>query len=474
MVAQVADGFAGQFTFDFLPHLPVIVQRHEGPLTSDAGLLPVRQFDERWGYTQRLAACLDDPRVGPDHSVLEMLRQRVYGVLADYEDCNDHDDLRDDPVFKLVAGRPPGGDPLASQPTLCRFENAILIPTLYKLLDFLTETGIERLKEKHGGTLPPRLTLDLDATDDPAHGDQQLVLFHGYYGQHQYFPLVISEPTTRHVLLVWLRHGSAHAALGADDDLLRVVAALRRHRPDIVIHVRGDAAYGVPWMYKACEDNGLSYTFGFSTNARLKAITRPLMDQAVARYAATKQKQRLFATFLYQAEGWDRERTVVAKAECHAAGTNLRFVITDEPVVFGDEPPAAAAERVYDAYIERGESEHRMDELKNGLHAGRLSCHRFMANFWRLILHAAAYNLLNGLRDHERVPAELRAAQPQTWRSRVIKVAATVVQSTRRIVIRLAGQWPHWDLYQAVARSASARTLLIPLPPAVPLPAPSQ
>jgi hypothetical protein len=372
-------------------------------------------------------------------------------------------------VFKLLAGRPPDGGPLASQPTLCRFENAVLVPTLHRLLDFLTETGVERLKEKHGGSLPPRLTLDLDATDDPAHGGQQLALFHGYYGQHQYLPLVISEPTTRHVLLVWLRHGSSHAALGADDDLLRVVAALRRHRPDIRIHVRGDAAYGVPSMYKACEENGLSYTFGFSANPRLKAIARPLLDGAAARYAATKQKQRLFMAFLYRADGWDCERVVVAKAECQAAGTNLRFVATDEPVVFGDEPTAAAAERVYDDYIGRGESEHRMDELKNGLHAGRLSCHRFVANFFRLILHAAAYNLLNGLRDHDDVPAELRAAQPQTWRSRVIKVAACVVRTTRRVVIRLAGQWPHWDLYQAVARSVAARTLA-PLP----LPTPSQ
>ena len=166
-----------------------------------------------------------------------MLRQRVYGILAGYEDCNDHDTLRDEPVFKLVAGGvPPDGDPLASQPTLSRFENALLIPALHRLLGFLLDTGIERLKEGHGGSLPAEVTPDLDATDDPAHGQQQLVLFHGYYGRHQYFPLVISEPTTRHAFVVWLRHGTAHAALGADDELLRVVGrALRAgaaRRPD--------------------------------------------------------------------------------------------------------------------------------------------------------------------------------------------------------------------------------------------------
>lgn len=482
MVAQSAVG-AGELpaglpdllSFDFLPHREVVVQRHDGQMTSDAGLLPVRQFDEQCRYTERLAACIGDTRLDPAHPVLQMVRQRLYGVVADYEDCNDHDDLRDDPVFKLVAGRLPGDGPLASQPTLCRFENAVSIPALHALTDFLVATGVERLKGRHGGRLPARVTLDLDATDDPAHGNQQLALFHGYYAQHQYFPLVISEPTTRHVFSAWLRHGTAHAALGAEDDLLRVVAALRKERPDIRIHVRGDAAFGIPKMYAVCEDNGLSYTFGLSTNARLKATAEPLLDRAVSQYAATgqrREKQRLFMAFLYRADGWDYDRVVVAKAECHAGGTNLRFVVTDEPVFFSDEAPAAGAERAYDEYVRRGESEHRMDELKNGLRAGRLSCHRFAANFWRLVLHTAAYNLLNAVRDHPAVPRELQAAQPQTWRSRLVKVAAVVVQTTRRVTIRLAAQWPHWDLYQAVARSLPARALT-PSPAPLPAPAPS-
>ena len=461
MVAQAVE----QFSFDFLPQTDLVVQRHEGQITSDAGLIPVRQFDDRWRYTERMAACLDgcDGRTTCEHPTLQMLRQRLYGILADYEDCNDHDDLRDDPVFKLVAGKLPGDAPLASQPTLCRFENALLIPALHKLLDFLVATGVERLKEKNGGTLPAEVVLDLDATDDPTHGHQQLSLFHGYYDQHQYLPLVISEPTTRHVFLVWLRPGAVHAALGADDDLVRVVNALRAARPDVKIHVRGDAGFGVPWMYDVCENNGISYTFGLSANPRLKALAQPLLDRAVALYQQTGQKQRLFMTFRYRAESWDRDRAVVAKAECHAAGTNLRFVVTSEPT--GEQQ----AQQRYDDYVQRGESEQRMDELKNGLRAGRLSCHRFLPNFWRLLLHAAAYNLLNALRDHDDVPQELRVAQPQTWRSRVIKAAAVVVQTTRRVVLRLADQWPHWDLYRAVARRALARRALS----AAPIPGPS-
>lgn len=453
---------AVQLGFDFLPQTDLVVQRHEGQLTSDAGLIPVRQFDQRWRYTERMAACLEgcDARSDPGHTVLQMLRQRLYGILADYEDCNDHDGLRDDPVFKLVAGRLPDDAPLASQPTLCRFENSLLIPALQKLVDFTIATGVERLKEKHGGTLPDEVVLDLDATDDPAHGRQQLSLFHGYYDQHQYFPLVISEPTTRHVFLAWLRPGAVHAALGADDDLVRVVNALRAARPDVKIHARGDAAFGVPWMYQVCEDNGLSYTFGLSANPRLKALAQPLLDEAAARHERTGQKQRLFTAFSYRAESWGRDRTVVAKAECHAAGTNLRFVVTSEPTTGQQQ----AGQR-YDDYVRRGESEHRMDELKNGLRAGRLSCHRFLPNFWRLLLHAAAYNLLSALRDNEDLPQELRAAQPQTWRSRVIKAAAVVVQSTRRVVLRLAAQWPHWDNYLAVSRRALSLS-------AAPVPAP--
>lgn len=213
---------------------------------------------------------------------------------------------------------------------------------LQKLIDFTLSTGIERLKEKHGGSLPASITLDLDATDDPTHGNQQLTLFHGYYGQCQYFPLIISEAATRPVFVAWLRPGAVHASLGADDDLMRVVNALRKERPDIAIHVRGDAGFGLP----------------------------------------------------------------------------------------------------------------RMDELKNGPHLDRLSGHRFMANFFRLLLHAAAYHLLNAARGHPELPELLRAGQPCTWRTHLIKVAAEVVQTTRRVIVRLAAQWPWWPIYQAAARRA--------------------
>src|SRR6266496_4536887 len=246
-----------------------------------------------------------------------MLRQRVYGILAGYEDCNDHDTLRDDPVFKLVAGRRPEDDALASQPTLSRFENLATPAVLQKLIDFNIQTGIERLKQKHGGKLPASITLDLDATDDPTHGHQQLTLFHGYFGQYQYFPMIISEPTTKHVFLAWLRPGTVHSSLGADDDLVRVVNTLRKQRPDIQVHVRADAGFGNPRMYEVCEQTGLTYTFGFSANARLQKLTEDLMRRAVEQFGKTKEKARLFECFQYQCDTWPHPRTVIAKAECH-------------------------------------------------------------------------------------------------------------------------------------------------------------
>ncbi len=447
MPAQTAE----QLSFDFLPHLPLVVQRDAGQISSDAGLLPLRQFDQRWDYTARMVQCLHDPKPSRQHSLLSMLRQRLFGILAGYEDCNDHDTLRDDPVFKLVAGRLPEDDPLASQPTLSRFENLATPQVLQELIDFLIATGIERLKLKHGGTLPASLTLDLDATDDPTHGQQQLTLFHGYYGQYQYFPLIISEPTSKHVFVAWLRPGTMHAAHAADDDLMRVVNALRKEKPDIQIHVRGDAGFGMPWMYEVCENNGLSYTFGFSANARLKKLTQDLMQRAVAQHQRTKEKARLFECFQYQCDSWPHPRTVVAKAECHDGGTNLRFVVTNLPDILTEED----GRRIYDDYVQRGESEQRMDELKNGLKMDRLSCHRFMANFFRLILHTAAMNLLNAVRDDPGLPEVLRVGQPCTWRLLLIKVAAHIVQTTRRIVVKLAGQWPWWPMYQAVAKRSA-------------------
>ena len=249
---------------------------------------------------------------------------------------------------------------------------------------------------------------------------------------------------------------------------MRIVNALRKERPDIVIHIRGDSAFGVPWMYEVCEKNDLLYTFGFSSNPRLKRLTEGLLESASRQHEQTRTKARLFECFNYKCDSWAHPRTVIAKAECHDGGTNRRFIVTNlasacpldrtaaDPVEPSPIVTAAQGEATYDHYIERGESEHRMDELKNGLHMDRLSCHRFMANFFRLIVHVAAMNLLGAFRQSEQLPPVLQVGQPCTWQLMLIKVAAIVIQTGRRIVVKVAANWPWWPLYMASAARANS------------------
>jgi Transposase DDE domain group 1 len=466
-----------QLAFDFLPARPVEIEVSPAPLTSDAGLLPVRQFDDRIRLTEQFAAALHDPRdpALTRQSLLSMVRQRVYGILADYEDQNDHDTLRTDPVFKLLADRLPEDLDLASQPTLSRFENAVSIADLWRLRDVLVDLFLQSFDAP-----PHRLTLDLDAFDDPAHGQQQLILFHGYYEQYQYLPIVITCAENDLVLLVGLRHGTCHASLGADDDLHYLVGRLRAAWPDVHIHVRGDSGFGVPRMYAVCRELRLSYSFGIGMNATLRALSEPLLAEAVAAYERTGQPQRAFLALDYQAESWPALQPVVIKVEAHAQGTNRRAVVTDR------RGWSVLPQAVYDEYAMRGESENRNKELKSELAAGRLSDHRFLANFFRLYLHATALNLLVRLRQAvvqapptpeelglpAEVPAEAldepgrkrffnarRERDPLgqgfacTWRTRLIKVAAEVITRARRVVVRLSGSWPHLDHFLQVSRA---------------------
>ncbi len=460
-----------QRTLDFPSDRPLVIEPSTALLSSDAGLLPIRQLDEHLGLTRQFADALDDPRDPNriEHTVRDMVRARVYGILAAYEDQNDHDALRHDPVFKLVAGRAPDGPDLASQPTLSRFENAITIASLKRLRDVLIDQFIASFERP-----PTFLTFDLDAVDDPTHGQQQLSLFHGYFDQYQYFPAFITSADTDQVVVLSLRPGAVHAALGADDDLEHLVVRLRRAWPDVRIHARGDAGYGVPWMYAACERLGIDYTFGLAGNAVLKRESDELLAQAVAAFAATGQPQRLFAGREYRAGSWPAPRWVVVKAEANAQGTNRRFVVTNRPGA------RVLPEAAYDEYAMRGESENRNKELKCDLAIDRTSDHRFLANFFRLYLHALALNLVVRLRravacppppEPAETPAEtltgdarrryfrrrrqhdpLGEGQPCTWRTLLIKVAAEVRVSSRRILVRLSRSWPYLDWYERVCR----------------------
>ena len=225
---------------------PVVIEPSQTELTSDAGLLPIRQFDEAIGLTEQFADALKDLRYQPSvvHGVQEMVRMRIYGILADYPDQNDHDVLRSDAVFKLIAGRSPNGEDLASQPTLSRFENAIDVKSLRRLADVFIDQFIASFDKP-----PTQITLDIDPFDDPTHGQQQLTFFHGYYGQYQYLPRVITCAENDLVVMLCLLFGRAHPALGADDDLTYLVGRLRDAFPDVRIVLRADSGFGVPKMY---------------------------------------------------------------------------------------------------------------------------------------------------------------------------------------------------------------------------------
>jgi hypothetical protein len=463
---------AWQLSFGFFGSLPIIVRPSATQVSSDAGLLLFRELDQRLGMTRQFAEALTDRRhVGyVDHSFLEMTRMRVYGILADYADQNDHDVLRSDPIFKLLCNRSIKADDLASQPTLSRFENAIGVRSFFRLRDMLLDQFIASFD------VPPRqLTLDIDPFDDPTYGQQQLTFFHGYYEQYQYLPRVITCAENDLVLTVCLLHGTAHAALGAQDDLQYVLRRLREVWPDVHIHLRGDSGLGTPAMYDACEQLDIQYTIGIGMNARLKKYSDSLLKQAVSQWETTGQPQRLFTAFWYRADSWPAQRWVVVKCEANAQGTNRRAVVTNR--AGATVLPGAA----YDGYADRGESENRNKELKGGLLADRLSDHRYFANLFRLYLHTTAYNLLVHMRrkvadpppqpTSEEVPVEafagrqrrgwhnrrrqrdpLGEGQPCTWRTRLIKVAARVRQSTRRVVIELSSSWPYLIHFQEVAR----------------------
>ena len=455
---------------------PVVVEPSEASLSSDAGLLPIRQFDETLGLTEQFAAALTDLRYQPSvtHSLLEMVRMRIYGILADYPDQNDHDVLRSDPVFKLLSGRSLDGDDLASQPTLSRFENAIDVKSLRRLQDVFIDQFIASYPQP-----PALITLDIDPFDDPTHGAQQLTFFHGFYGQHQYLARAITCAENDLVVMACLLFGTAAAALGAEDDLSYLVRRLRAAFPDVRIVLRADSGLSAPSIYTVCERLQIEYSIGFGMNPTLVRGSNELFFQCVEQFKQTGQPQRKFCAFWYRSGSWPAQRWVIVKCEANAQGTNRRAVVTNRPGAL------VLPEAAYDAYADRGESENRNKELKCGLQADRLSDHRFMANLFRLYLHVAAHNLLVRLRHlvadpptepkSSEVPAEALAGygrrqhhnrrrerdplgegHPCTWQTRLIKVAARVTERARRVLVELSGSWPYLQHYRRVSERVLA------------------
>ena len=420
---------------------PLTVDFQGGRLTSDGGWTWVAEADAALGLSEMLAASIPDHRRRRGrHTLQELLQQRIYQIAAGYADQNDADALRSDPLLKLVCGRRPEGESdLASQPTCSRFENACTTRDCYRLAEALGESYL-RERERDGP--PTHIVLDLDGTDDPTHGTQEGSAYHGYFRQHMYHPLLVFDGTTGQLITAILRPGTAHAGHAALAILKRIVARLRARWPEVTIEIRADAGFAKPQIYAFCEDEGIAYTIGLVTNARLSALAEPLA--AAASTASAQQdgaKVRLLGETVYQAGTWDHPRRVISKAEVLAKGLNTRFVVTSRT----DDP-----ETLYAWYTTRGESENWIKDLKLACFADRLSCHRFLANQVRLLLHAAAYTLLDAIRRWL-VAAGSERVTLETLRLRLIKIGGRVRHLASHVHLRLASSHPGEPLWHLLA-----------------------
>lgn len=417
-------------TFSPLATKPIVVTADGGALTSDAGALLLEQVDRYLGLTQALAQCLPERRTSTrvHHSVLALVRQRIYQICLGYEDANDANWLRLDPALKLALGKAPSAPHLASQPTLSRLEQTVGWRECWKLSEALVACFVQQ----HQAGPPTRLVVDVDATDDPTHGQQELAFYHGFYETHCYLPLLVFAQVEgqgeQHLLAAVLRPGNAHAGKRAMAILRQVVTRLRQAFPQCQLELRADSGLALPEVYDGCEALGLPYTISLPKNERLLRLAAPWLKDAQAVYEETGETARRYGEMRYAAESWPVARRVLVKAEVMAQGANPRFVLTNRT----DLDP----EDHYRFYCQRGDPENRIKELKEGLHMDRLSCHRFWANQFRLLLHAAAYVLFQALR-RALAGTELAKAQVSTLRLRLLKVGARVRESVRRVWVQL-------------------------------------
>jgi hypothetical protein len=421
----------------------VVADFRGGRLTTDAGALLLREVERRIGLFDALDDAIPDPR-DPAHIVHDqrsLLAQRVTAIALGYEDLNDHTALRTDPALQLAAGRlPEAGAPLASPPTLCRLENRIDREALVRIAGALVDQFVAAHPEP-----PEHLTLDFDATDDPTHGHQERRFFHGYYDHHCYLPLYVF--CGDELLVAYLRPSDIDAARHARAVLKLLVGRLRAAWPGVKITIRADSGFCRWRLMRRCDHNGIGYVLGLARNPALERLARDWTERAERQFRRTGQPQRLFGSFAYAASTWDRSRRVIVKAEHNACGANPRFLVANVP----GEPQG-----LYDdVYRQRGEMENRIKEQQLGLFADRTSCHRFLANQFRLLLSSAAHVLVQALRRTALEGTELARAQVGTIRLKLFKVAARVVVSARRVVFHLASSCP----YQATLRAVHERVM---------------
>jgi hypothetical protein len=453
-----------------------------GQVTSDAGGLLLREVEAKFGFIEQFARCFHDYRDPElvEHPLPELLRQRIFGLCLGYEDLNDHDRLRFDPLLAVLVGKedPLGADrtrprdrgkALAGKSTLNRLE---LTPvrangtSRYKKivahLDAMQSFFVDAFVQQY--FLPPQeIVLDVDATDNPLHGHQLGRFFHGYYDAYCYLPLYIF--CGDHPLLALLRPSNIDTAVGLLKHLARIVAHLRRYWPDVRILVRGDSGFCREHLMRWCEANGVDFVFGLAKNQRLRRILGKELHEAQEQFARTGEPARVDKDFTYQThKSWSRARRVVGKAEYLAKGENPRFVVSSLTA------EAVPAQRLYErAYCGRGDMENRIKEQQLFLFAYRTSCATMRANQIRLALSAVAYLVLRALRQFGLAQTELAQAQCDTIRLKLLKIGAVVRVSVRRVYVSLSESYPFRAAFERVYHSL--RRLLVPA--WAPLPAPT-
>jgi hypothetical protein len=439
---------------------PIVAKFDQPHGSSDGGAILLKAADERLRLTERLAASLRDDRQPGKiaHDSLEMFRQRIFAIACGYPDCNDAGRLADDPIHKMLAGRDPIEDePLASQSTLSRFENSVNRKDLFRLGETLTKIVIERHRRRLRGKAK-LITIELDPTDDPTHGQQHFSFFNGHYDTWCYLPvagfLKFNDEPDQHLFAYVLRPGNAPATLGALGILRRLLEQLIEAFPRARLMVRLDGGFASPAIFEFLEAAGVDYVIAMAGNAVLDRHAERLMKRARRMSAKSGQTEHVYGKCQYKAGSWTRKRRVVIKAEVvrlegRDPKDNPRFVVTN----LSDDP-----QTLYETvYCQRGDVENRIKELHHGLEIDRTSCTRFWANQLRVLMTAAAYVLMQELRGRA-LGTSCERSQVSTLRERLIKLGVWVERSVRRIVLHLPTSFPYLSEWNHLARALGARS----------------
>jgi DDE family transposase len=440
------------FGFEMSGRREIVARFDGGTISSDGGAFLLRQTDKLLNLIPRFGQCFLDGRNQSlvEHSVAEMLSQRVYGLALGYEDLNDHEQLRKDPVFGILAGKEDLNEPLAGKSTLNRMELGTGINDRYKKITFWKE-GVDELLVnvfiESYDEAPAEIVLDMDTTDLPLHGRQEGRFFHGYYDNYCYLPLYVF--CGDHVLCARMREANHDAAYGCLQEIQRIVKQVRMAWPEVKIVLRGDSGFCRNELMSWCENNDVDFLFGMARNPRLRRIIGRHMHEATVQWKQTGKPARVFTEFQYSTKktkkgGWDRERRVVAKAEHIDGKENPRFVVTSLT-----SERWAGQELYEELYCERGDMENRIKE-QFSLFADRVSAETMRANQMRLYLSAMAYVLVSGLRRVGLKGTELAQAQVSTIRIKLLKIGAQIRVSVRKVWVSMASSYPLQGMFQQV------------------------